>query len=166
MLYTEKEVENLLESQLIKTANQCHNNIELSLVKIPPKNLKQKIEYWKELTNHITENWIREYFEIDDNEDVSVDWVADDVGGVFEFGDMYFNFSDVLDCYKYNITKEQLFLWYSYCLDNQFVNISLAKFILSPQERREKEEKELERCRENVEFAKKELEKAINNYEK
>lgn len=128
--------------------------------------MKEKIEAWKKLTNQIVENWIRKYFETEEDEVVIVAWVADDVGSIFEFADYWFNFSDVLDCYKYNITKEQLFLWYQHCLDNQFVNISLAKFLLSPQERKEQEQKEVQRCKENVEFAKKELEKALGNYEK
>lgn len=124
----------------------------------------ESIEEWRDLTNHITREWVRIYFEIEDDEDVIADWVGEDVGGIFEFADYWFNFSDVLDCYKYNITKEQLFSWYSYCLNNQFINISLARFILSPQERKEQEEKELQRCKENVEFAKKELEKAMNQF--
>ena len=177
IMYTQKEVENLLKAQIIKTEQQSYQNFKaesaqklcvLELVKIPTKKLKQNIKDWKILTNQITRSWIKTYFELDEEdceEGVEYYWVADDVGSIFEFADYYVNFSDVLDCYKHNITVHQYHNWYSYCLDNEFINISLAKFILSPKERKEQEEKELQRCKENVEFAKKELEKAMNNYE-
>ena len=124
------------------------------------------IEKWRVLTNKITENWIRQYFEIEEDEEVSVDWVSDEVGSIFEFADMYFNFSNVLDCYKYNISKEQLTNWYDFCLSNQFVNISLARFILSPQEKKEQEEKQLVQLKERVELAEKEFKEAIERYDK
>ena len=126
--------------------------------------MKSLISKWGNLTNEITENWIKEYFELEEDESVDFYWVADDIGTIFEFADYFFNFSNVLDCYKYNISKEKLFLWYEYCLDNQFVNISLAKYILSPQERREAEEKHLTELKERVELAEKEFQKAIEEY--
>ena len=128
--------------------------------------MKEKIEEWKSLTKLITENWIRKYFEIDKNEEITIDWMSNDVGGVFEFVDYYFDFNNVLDCQKHKITKKELFKWYDFCLSNPKIKLSLAKYILSPKERKEQEQKELQRCKENVEFAKKELEKALNNYEK
>lgn len=121
------------------------------------------IKDWKNLTNTITENWIREYFDLE-YEEVYVDLVASDIGGIFEFADMFFNFSDVLNCYKYNISKENLFLWYDYCLENQFINISLAKFILSPEEKREQEEKYLKELRQRVVEAEEILNKAMEEY--
>ena len=127
--------------------------------------MKSLISKWGNLTNEITENWIKEYFELEEDESVDFYWVADDIGTIFEFADYFFNFSNVLDCYKYNISKEKLFLWYEYCLEEQFVNISLAKFILSPQERKEAEEKYLEELRERVKSAEKEFKKALEEYE-
>ena len=127
--------------------------------------MKSLISKWGNLTNEITENWIKEYFELEEDESVDFYWVADDIGTIFEFADYFFNFSNVLDCYKYNISKEKLFLWYDYCLEEQFVNISLAKFILSPQERKEAEEKYLEELRERVKSAEKEFKKALEEYE-
>ena len=127
--------------------------------------MENLISKWGNLTNEITENWIKDYFELEEDESVDFYWVADDIGTIFEFADYYFNFSNVLDCYKYNISKEKLFLWYEYCLEEQFVNISLAKFILSPQERKEAEEKYLEELRERVKSAEKEFKKALEEYE-
>lgn len=127
------------------------------------------IEKWRVLTNKITENWIREYFELS-KEDVAsgIDyfWVAEDVGGIFEFADYWFDFNTVLKCYELNISKEKLFDWYHYCLENEFVNISLAKFILSPEEKKEQEEKQLAQLKERVELAEKEFKEAMERYDK
>ena len=122
------------------------------------------IEKWRVLTNKITENWIREYFELEEDEDIDVSWVAEDVGGIFEFADMWFDFSNILDCYKYNISRESLFLWYDYCLSNEFVNISLANFILSPEKRKEQEEKHLKELKQRVVEAEETLNKAMEEY--
>lgn len=78
---------------------------------------------------------------------------------------MYFNFDTVLKCYELGISKENLFLWYDWCLDNQSVNISLAKFILSPQERKEAEEKHLEELKDRVRSAEETLKQALEKYE-
>jgi len=129
----------------------------------------KRIEEWRKLTNKITENWIIKYFELfdEDFEDgIDYTWVGDDTGFIFEFADYYVNFSEVLDCYKHNVSKDQFHNWYEYCLENQFVNISLAKFILSPEEKAQKEAEELKRLKDNVDFAEKELEKAMENYNK
>ena len=116
---------------------------------------------WKKLSNRIVEQFLYHYF---DDLDPDYWWVSDDVGGVFNYGDYWFNFNTVLTCYKLNITFEQLINWYDFCLENQSVNISLAKYILSPQERREAEEKHLAELKERVELAEKEFQKAIDEY--
>lgn len=90
---------------------------------------------WERITNKITEQWIWEYFELDIDEDVSIDWIGSDVGGIFEFADMFISFQNILDCYKHKVSKEKFHEWYWWCLDNQSVNISLSKFILSAEEK-------------------------------
>ncbi len=127
-------------------------------------NIENKITTWKNLTSDITENWIREYFDWSEDEEVYFEWVNDDVGGVFNFSDYWFSFDNVLDCYKHNISKEDLMRWYDWNLTNKKVNISLAKYILSPQERKEAEEKHLKELKERVEIAEKEFQKAIDEY--
>ena len=124
--------------------------------------MENLISKWGNLTNEITDNWIKEYFELEEDESVDFYWVADDIGTIFEFADYFFNFSNVLDCYKYNISKEKLFLWYEYCLEEQFVNISLAKFILSPEEKAKKEKESLEKSRKNRIFAEEIFRKALD----
>ena len=129
-------------------------------------NIENKITTWKNLTSDITENWIREYFDWSEDEEVYFDWVSDEPGGVFNFSDYWFSFDNVLDCYKHNISKEDLMRWYDWCLSNQSVHISLAKYILSPQERKEAEEKHLKELRDRMELAEKEFKKAIEDYKK
>ena len=129
-------------------------------------NIENKITTWKNLTSDITENWIREYFDWSEDEEVYFEWVSDEPGGIFNFSDYWFSFDNVLDCYKHNISEEDLMRWYDWCLSNQSVHISLAKFILSPEERKEAEEKHLKELRDRMELAEKEFKKAIKNYKK
>ena len=116
---------------------------------------------WENLTNKLTSRFLYDYF---DDEDPDYWWVSNDVGGVFNYGDYWFDFNTVLTCYKLSITFEQLINWYDFSLSNQPVNISLAKYILSPTERREAEEKHLAELKNRVELAEKEFEKAIDEY--
>ena len=124
---------------------------------------ENKIQEWKEFTSQITEDFLYDYFD-DNNPDY--DWVGYEVGGILNYGDYFFNFSDVLTCYRLEITFEQLINWYDFCLTGQSVHISLAKYILSPQERKEAEEKHLKELKERVDLAEKEFKKAIENYKK
>ena len=116
---------------------------------------------WKKLSNKITEQFLYDYF---DDLDPDYWWVSNDVGGVLNYGDYFFSFDTILTCYKLEITFEQLISWYDFCLSNQSVNISLAKYILSPQERKEAEEKHLAELKNRVELAEKEFQKAIDEY--
>lgn len=90
---------------------------------------RKDIDSWKRLTDKITTTWVKEYFELTSADDSSVDWVANDIGGVFNFSDYFFDFNTVLKCYELDISKENLFLWYDFCLSNHSVNISLAKYL-------------------------------------
>ena len=121
----------------------------------------EDITSWEILTNSLVEKFLYDYFD-----DVNPDywWVANDVGGVLNYGDYFFSFNTILTCFKLDITFEQLINWYDFSLSNQSVNISLAKFILSPKERREAEEKHLTELKERVELAEKEFKKALDEY--
>ena len=124
-------------------------------------NIKNEILEWENLTNKLTSRFLYDYF---DDVDPDYWWVSNDVGGVLNYGDYWFDFNTVLTCYKLNITFEQLINWYDFSLSNQPDNISLAKYILSPQERKEAEEKHLEELKGRVELAQKEFNKALDEY--
>ena len=121
----------------------------------------ENIVEWKKLSNKITEQFLYDYF---DDLDPDYWWVSNDVGGILNYGDYFFSFDTILTCYKLDISFEQFISWYDFCLSNQSVNISLAKYLLSPQERREAEEKHLAELKNRVELAEKEFEKAIDEY--
>ena len=124
-------------------------------------NIKNEILEWENLTNKLTSRFLYDYF---DDVDPDYWWVSNDVGGVLNYGDYFFSFDTILTCYKLDITFEQLINWYDFSLSNQSVNISLAKYILSPKERREAEEKHLTELKERVELAEKEFKKALDEY--
>jgi hypothetical protein len=120
------------------------------------------IDKWKKLSNKIAEQFLYDYF---DDLDPYYWWVSDEEGGILCYGDYFISFDTILTCYKLDITFEQFINWYDFCLSNQSVNISLAKFILSPKERKEAEEKHLTELKERVELAEKEFKKALDEYE-
>ncbi len=124
-------------------------------------NIKNEILEWENLTNKLTSRFLYDYF---DDLDPDYWWVANDVGGVLNYGDYFFSFDTILTCYKLDITFEQLINWYDFSLSNQSVNISLAKYILSPKERKEAEEKHLKELKNRVELAEKEFQKAMDEY--
>lgn len=128
--------------------------------------MENKVIEWEGLTNKIVEDWICEVFILDDEEILylNVDWVADSVGGVFNFGDYFVGFDAVLDYYKHNLKPEDFFNWYDFCLENQKVNISLARFILSPQEKKEQLKKQLEQSKERLKEAEETFNKALKEF--
>ena len=118
---------------------------------------------WKKLSNKIAEQFLYHYF---DDLDPDYWWVSNDVGGILNYGDYFFSFDTILTCYKLDISFEQFINWYNFCLENQSVNISLAKYILSPKERKEAEEKHLAELKSRVELAEREFKKALDEYSK
>ena len=124
-------------------------------------NIFDNIIKWRATTNIIVRQFLIDYFE-DGTPDFW--WVSDDIGGVFCYGDYFFSFDVPLKCYELDISKEGLINWYNFCLENQSVNISLAKYILSPKERKEAEEKHLAELKNRVELAEKEFKKALDEY--
>ena len=121
----------------------------------------ENIVEWKKLSNKITEQFFYHYF---DDLDPYYLWVSDEEGGILCYGDYFISFDTILTCFKLDISFEQFISWYDFCLDNQSVNISLAKYILSPQERKEAEEKHLAELKNRVELAEKEFKKAMDEY--
>lgn len=130
--------------------------------------MKNKLNKWEKLTDEIVEDWLVEVFELEERERlyIIVDWVNDSVGGVFNFADYFISFDTVLEYYKHNITPEQFKNWYDYCLENQKVNISLSKFILSPQEKKEQLKKQLEDSKQRLKEAEEMFNKALEEFNK
>lgn len=121
-----------------------------------------RIDEWIKLSNEIAEQFLYDYF--DDN-DPYYWWVSGEEGGILCYGDYFISFDAILTCYKLDISFDTFISWYDFCLENQSVNISLAKYILSPKERKEAREKHLAELKNRVELAEKEFKKALENYE-
>lgn len=132
------------------------------------KNIQQEIRLWEKSTNEIAEQWIIDYFELSEEEVASgIDyyWIGDEFAKVFEFADYYIDFSNVLDCYKLNVSKEQFFDWYNKTVESN-LELSLSDFMISPKKLKEKEEKHLKELKNRLEYAENELFKALNQYGK
>jgi hypothetical protein len=116
---------------------------------------------WKDITNSLTEFWVRRYFHLDKDEEVDFSWV--DIGGVFCFADYWVDFNTVLYCLENNVEEDKFFDWYDHSI---LVGggVSLQDFLISPQKRLEQEQKYIAELKEKVKTAEEELKKAIKNY--
>lgn len=131
--------------------------------------MKKEILKWQSLTNKITEQWIREVWELVIDEEVEYDWVSEEVGSIFNFSDYWFNFSDVLRYYELGINREQLLNWYDTALEQSMSGLptmNLQTFIKFPQEKEEQKKKHLETLKNRIKEAEQELEKAFEEYER
>ena len=122
--------------------------------------VNKKIRKWKKLTDEITSKWIKDYFGL---KSVNPDWVADEVGGVFELNDYYFGFDTVLKCYELDIPKDTLFSWYDFRLENGSSNISLERYFLD--ENGEIQKEILKEMKERVELAKELFLKSLKEFD-
>lgn len=116
---------------------------------------------WKDTTNGIVKHFLYHYF--DDNNPL-FDWVANEVGGVFCYGDYFFGFDDVITCFELAVTEKQLFDWYDFRVRGGQIN--LKTFVTAPEIREQQEKKYIEELKQRVEQSRKELEEAIENFKK
>ena len=124
---------------------------------------RDNIARWTNLANEITEQWIRDYFEIEEDEHIYFDWIT--LGSIFQFSDYYINFEDILECRRLDVKPDVFLRYYDFCLETQS-HMKLEDFILSPKKLKEKEEKYLQELKENLIFAEETLKQAIENYGK
>ena len=122
--------------------------------------VNKNIDKWIRLTDNLVEQFIFDYFEDDSP---YWDWVVR--GGVFNYSDYWFDFSTILECYRLEVTQEQLFDWYDKTL-LQESDLSLEEFIKSPEKRKDEEKEYLERLRQRVISAEEEFKKAMEQYER
>lgn len=119
---------------------------------------------WEKLTNQITESFIRDYWEVEEDEKLDYSWVGSEIGGVFEFADYYFNFATVLNCYKHYISRDSLFRWYDMCLEGENIKLSLIDFVKSPEKLKKEKEKYLQELKKRCIFAEETFNKALEDY--
>lgn len=114
---------------------------------------------YKQSCNKLVVKWLEDYF---DTKYFDYTWI-DTHGSIFEFADYFVNLSTVLDCYKFNINKEDFFNWYNASLEQQ-TNLSLSEFVILPAKRKEARKKHLEELKLRIETAEKEFYKALEKY--
>ena len=74
--------------------------------------MKKLILNYENSVNKLTTLFANRYFE-----DADFYWIGDEIGGVISINDCFFNFTDILDYIKNNYSKEQVFKYYDYALD-------------------------------------------------
>lgn len=73
------------------------------------------LKAWERETSNLAEYFSARYF---GNGVTDSYWVADDVGGVYVIADYFFSVNDMVDFIKYSYSKENMFEYYDYALEN------------------------------------------------
>lgn len=66
------------------------------------------IEVWERKTDYLATLFVYKYF----GEDADYYWIGDDIGGVIEVNDYYFDLDRMREALKYGATKKKLFAYY------------------------------------------------------
>lgn len=74
--------------------------------------IKEIIAY-EQACNGIAKKFVRKYFD----REVDWRWIADDIGGILEVGDYYFNLDRMVTALRYKATQKQLFDYYDMQLE-------------------------------------------------
>jgi len=128
-------------------------------------NIDRTLAKHDKLTNDLTRRFVINYFNLELDEEVDADWISGDVGGIFQFGDYFINFSDIKFCLEKNVEVSKFFAWYDWCLDNHPLYINLDHYCMGAAELRSKQEQSLEKSKKQVEEAKKILKEALEEYD-
>jgi len=78
-----------------------------------PKKEKAGILEWERATNNLVAMFIELYFD----EDTDFYWIADEIGGVLNVNDYFFNLDTITDALRYDATSDALFRYYDLDLD-------------------------------------------------
>ena len=61
----------------------------------------------------LTDVFVKKHF----GDDADYYWIADDIGGVLQVNDYFFNLEHIMDFTRYSYTSKQLFEYYDYTLN-------------------------------------------------
>jgi hypothetical protein len=133
------------------------------ILKVNIYNMHKLIKRWVYSTNEIMKSFLIKYFELEDGELYKSDyfWVADEIGGICNFGDYYINFSDMVFCLSNDVPIDKFFEWYDWCLESN-KSVNLKSFLMGVS--KEIEKKDLDLLRLKVEQAEQELKEALKRY--
>lgn len=87
---------------------------------------------WEIATTAMTKEFLKQVFP--KNQD-DYYWVSDDIGGVLNVGDHYFDLNRIVEYFRYNATPEQLLEFYDIELEHAWSNdpeavINFKNFVL------------------------------------
>lgn len=115
----------------------------------------------KRLTQWFIKLYFKEDYDIDQIQDL---YVGQELGGIFEINDHFFNFSDAYFCLKHQVKSDVLFDWYDYNLRwhpyKHYININ--SWVMGCPRRSDEEYNRILEAQRRVDEAKEELEKLIN----
>lgn len=128
-------------------------------------------EKYNNLVNEYLEAFVGKYYTFDDGSKADTYWVTNDIGGVAEIGDEFYNFSDIKYCVDNDVTKEQLFSWYDYTLrvkliDHNFPTPNLKSWIAGCPRLSDQEIDDLEYRQHKIRALQHEFEELCENYKK
>ena len=114
----------------------------------------------KRITQWFIKLYFKEEYDIDQIQDL---YVGQELGGVFEINDYFFNFSDVYFCLKHPVSGDVLFEWYDYNLKWQPYQhyINIKSWVRSCPRRNDEEYNRILEAQRRVDEAKEELERLI-----
>lgn len=71
--------------------------------------MKKDITKWEKATNELARIFAKQYYDTDD-----FYWVADDIGGVLNIADDFFEVNDILDYMRYEYPTDKMFEHHQY----------------------------------------------------
>ncbi len=82
---------------------------------------------WEMATEKMAQAFARHYF----GKNAEVWWVAEEIGGVLNINDHFFNLNEIVDFLKYNYSVKKMFEYYDYALEchrNGTVKINIKSY--------------------------------------
>lgn len=89
---------------------------------------KEQVKKWEKQTQELADYFVKKYF----GKDVEVYWVADNIGGVLFVNDYFFNPQEMVDYFRYNYSKKQMFEHYEYnieCATNKIFAVNIKNYL-------------------------------------
>ena len=131
-------------------------------------------EQYEEICNEYKNKFIARYFYFNDGSKAENEWIANEVGGILEVNDYYFNFEEIRLCIDNNYQWEDISQWYDYVSRVKLIDVNiptpnLKSWIQHCPRLFEQELQELESAKKRMLMAKKLFEKAVEEtigYEK
>jgi hypothetical protein len=83
------------------------------------------LKEWERATENLAQYFIARYF----GDGADTYWVADEVGDVLYINDHFFNLSDIVDFIRYDYSKDKMFKYYDYRLENPKLRVNIKNYL-------------------------------------